>query len=330
MRSVCACLVIAAAVTCSCGDGVSRSMLPKSGGRPYEILIVSADKASGEIIDSVLSQDVVGLPQAEPCFDVSLTDESHFNQTANLARNIVIVKADSQQFTTTRIRYEKDAWAHPQMVVYVNTPNANALRHSMSRQGKQLNDLLTRMELNNEIANLDAGNNKKAADEAMEMFGWSIKIPAEMKSGKRGKDFLWFSNNTANGMENVCIYSYDGSRLDPERALIVRDSVMKENVPGELPSMYMTTVGSSVSTKMAKEKALTIMVNRGLWEMKDDAMGGPFVAHSTIDTANQKVIVAEAFIYAPETRKRNLMRKAEAALYTLCMMNETERQEQSK
>ena len=46
-------------------------------------------------------------------------------------------------------------------------------------------------------------------------------------------------------------------------------------------------------------------------------MGGPFVSHSRVDEANGRVVVAEAFVYAPETLKRDLMRRMEAALYTL-------------
>ncbi len=317
MKSVLACMVLVMAVTCSCKDSVTQSLSPKSGGKPYEVLLVSCDKESRALIDSVLTQDAEGLPQAEPLFDVSKTDEAHFNQTAKLARNIVIVNTDSMQFTTTRIRYEKNAWAQPQMVVYINTPSTKALRKAMGKQGRLLTDLLTRMEMNNEIVNLDAGSNKKAAEELMKMSGWEIKIPTDMKSGKKGKNFLWYSNNTGSGMRNICIYMYDGNSLDPERALLVRDSVMKENIPGELPNMYMSTAGESVSTTMVKEKDRTIMISRGLWEMENDAMGGPFVMHSTVDTVNHRIIVAEAFVYAPEMKKRNLIRKTEAVLYTL-------------
>ncbi|MCD8297384.1 MAG: DUF4837 family protein [Prevotella sp.] len=321
MKDVIACLVIAMAVICSCKDSVTQSLLPKSGGQPYEVLLVSSDDESRAIIDSVLTQAAVGLPQAEPLFDVSQTDHAHFNQTARLARNIVILSEDSLQFTTTSIRYEKNAWARPQMVVYINTPSIELLRKAMNKQGHQLTDLLMRMEFNNEIENLNAGSNKKASEEVMEMFGWDIKIPTDMKSCKRGRNFLWYSNNTGSGMRNICIYTYDGNRLVPERALQERDSVMKENIPGEFPNMYMSTVVESVSTRIVKEKDQTIMISRGLWEMENDAMGGPFVIHSTVDTLSHKIIVAEAFVYAPEMKKRNLIRRAEAALYTLNKTN---------
>ena len=59
------------------------------------------------------------------------------------------------------------------------------------------------------------------------------------------------------------------------------------------------------------------MITRGLWEMEGDAMGGPFVSHSIVDSSRRRIIVAEGFVYAPGMKKRNLLRQLEASLYTL-------------
>ena len=68
------------------------------------------------------------------------------------------------------------------------------------------------------------------------------------------------------------------------------------------------------------------METRGLWKMEHDAMGGPFVSHSRVDTLNNRVVVAEGFVYAPEKMKRGLIRRLEAALYTLCLPGEQARE----
>jgi len=46
-------------------------------------------------------------------------------------------------------------------------------------------------------------------------------------------------------------------------------------------------------------------------------MGGPFVSHSRLDEKNNRVIVVEGFVYAPDKMKRTMLRRLEAALYTL-------------
>lgn len=301
---------------CSCSGG-PQSLLPKSGGRPYEVLLVASDSRCAAVVDSVLTQDMPSLPQSEPMFDVSLIDTTRFNQTTRLARCIVIVTVNPAVFTSTRIRYEKNVWARPQLVVYVNTPSASQLSQYMAKAGHRLTSLLTRAEINTAISTLRAGSNRKAESSIRSMFGWDMRIPAEMKAGKTGRNFIWLSDNRPDRMRNICVYSYGGTTLDAHRALAARDSVMRLNIPGELDGMYMQTTPGSVTAGLATEDGRTVMISRGLWEMRNDAMGGPFVSLSTVDSDNSRIIVAEAFVYAPGTNKRNLIRSAEAALYTL-------------
>ena len=63
-------------------------------------------------------------------------------------------------------------------------------------------------------------------------------------------------------------------------------------------------------------------VLRGLWHMKGDMMGGPFVSHARLDEKNNRVVVVEGFVFAPETDKRNFIRRVESALYTLRLPGE--------
>lgn len=309
-------LLTAIVALCSCSGG-PQSLLPKSGGRPYEVLLVASDRRCAAVVDSVLTQDMPSLPQREPMFDVSLIDTTRFNQTTRLARCIVIVTVNPAVFTSTRIRYEKNVWARPQLVVYVNTPSASQLSQYMAKAGHRLTSLLTRAEINTAISTLRAGSNRKAESSIRRMFGWDMRIPAEMKAGKTGRNFIWLSDNRPDRMRNICVYSYSGTTLDAHRALAARDSVMRLNIPGELDGMYMQTTPGSVTAGLATEDGRTMMISRGLWEMRNDAMGGPFVSYSVVDSANSRIIVAEAFVYAPGTNKRNLIRSAEAALYTL-------------
>lgn len=309
-------LLTAIVALCSCSGG-PQSLLPKSGGRPYEVLLVASDRRCAAVVDSVLTQDMPSLPQREPMFDVSLIDTTRFNQTTRLARCIVIVTVNPAVFTSTRIRYEKNVWARPQLVVYVNTPSASQLSQYMAKAGHRLTSLLTRAEINTTISTLRAGSNRKAESSIRRMFGWNMLIPAEMKAGKTGRNFIWLSDNRPDRMRNICVYSYGGTTLDAHRALAARDSVMRLNIPGELDGMYMQTTPGSVTAGLTTEDGRTVMISRGLWEMRNDAMGGPFVSYSVVDSANSRIIVAEAFVYAPGTNKRNLIRSAEAALYTL-------------
>ncbi len=97
---------------------------------------------------------------------------------------------------------------------------------------------------------------------------------------------------------------------------------MEKNLPGEKPGMYMQTDTLCTMIKPIVVHGMYAMETRGLWIMKDDCMGGPFVSHSRVDTEANKVLVVEGFVYAPEKMKRGLMRRLEGSLYTLMLPEE--------
>ena len=99
---------------------------------------------------------------------------------------------------------------------------------------------------------------------------------------------------------------------------------MKINIPGAREGQYIQTDANYVNVKNIGIKGEYAFEARGLWYMENDMMGGPFVAHARVDRPNGRVVVAEAFIYAPQKQKRDLMRKMEAALYTLNLPQDVE------
>ncbi|HNZ72795.1 MAG TPA: DUF4837 family protein, partial [Prolixibacteraceae bacterium] len=56
---------------------------------------------------------------------------------------------------------------------------------------------------------------------------------------------------------------------------------------------------------------------RGLWQVENDFMGGPFVSLSILDVLKRRVVTVEGFVYAPANKKRNLLQQVEAMAYSL-------------
>ena len=79
----------------------------------------------------------------------------------------------------------------------------------------------------------------------------------------------------------------------------LRDSILGEHIHGAFPNSYMTTVKRfPPSYEAITRNGEYCGVVRGLWELAGDMMGGPFVSHAYLDTTNQRVVVAETFVYA--------------------------------
>lgn len=284
-----------------------QGLLPKSGGKFYEVLVVGD---TDDIVRNVLETDVEGLPQNEPEFDVSSIDSSRLNATLRLARNLVIVNVNPDLYTATRIRYEKNVYAQPQMVIHISAPSKKSLQEDLDVQGKKLLTLLKRAETNATLMQLKHQRNTKAERTIQEKFGHTLWIPMDMLSSKQGKDFLWLSNNSPTGMKNIVVYRSRTAKSACE-FVEIRDSVMRKNIKGETDAMHMKTVLETVRGVKIKEKGRETTIYRGLWEMEGDEMGGPFVSHSIGD------LTVEAFVFAPGMKKKNKLRQIEAALYTL-------------
>lgn len=302
---------------------------PTASGGAYEVLVVMDDKQweapCGRALFDVLDTDVPGLPQSERSFRISQTDPQHFSQAMTIFRNIIKVNIDPKQFSTTRMRFTRDKFAKQQIFLNINSPSEEDFKEFCQKNSAQIVEFLTKTEMNRLIAELRTQYSQLVQDKTKEMFDCKFNAPKELKSYKKGENFLWFSNNAASGLSNICIYSYpyEGPEtFTKEYVLGKRDSVMKVNLPGEKPNMYMKT-----DTLLTQVKAINVhdsyaMEARGLWYMENDFMGGPFVSHSRVDTINNRVIVVEGFVYAPEKLKRGLMRRMEGALYTLMLPQE--------
>lgn len=308
-----------------CNSNNSGGMMkPAASGRPYEVLVVIPEnlweQPAGKAIYGVLATDIPGLPQPENSFHISHIDPKGFNNILNIFRNIVVVDIDKSIYTTTKYKYVRDEYATNQMIMVITSPSAEEFVNFVERNRPAILRFFNSAEMNRQIAQLRKKYSKKVSELADELFDCTLYAPDEIQSTKRGEDFFWSSSATATALVNICMYSYpyEGSQdFERSRMIAKRDSFMKANIPGEMPNMYMATDTTTVTVEPITVQKQYACEMRGLWQMENDCMGGPFVSHSRVDTVNNRVVVVEGFVYAPEKMKRGLIRRMEATLYTL-------------
>ena len=177
---------------------------------------------------------------------------------------------------------------------------------------------------------LEDSHNIKFNEKVYEMFDCELYIPIDLNKMKVGDNFIWASDDGMSSIQNICIYSYPYvSQKVFNRGVYIalRDSFMGANIPGELEGSVMSTNRDFVTVENMQIQGHYVQEARGFWEMTKDVMGGPFVAHSQVDTINNRVIVGEGFVYAPDKMKRTMIRRLEAALYTLKLPGKDESEE---
>lgn len=283
------------AVVNSCRGGMKR--LPSSSAQPFEVVLVGD---SDSIIYKVLQADVPSLPQPEPLFDVrSIPPQADHGVWLTARTRIVVHVGKQYAFSVTS---SKNRRANPQLELTITAPSPATLRAKLDSAA--LVRLLDSWETDH-LAQVIQPNAVKQRD-VRAAFGIEMKIPASMKAGKRTWHFCWFSNNAASGMQNLLVFPLPGDTLTAENL----SRVLEQNIPGEEDGMYMqiTTLDTTASDG----------IRRGLWEMKGDAMGGPYVLKVVPGSKpRQAATVVLGFVYAPEMRKRNLTKQLEAVLRTV-------------
>lgn len=284
---------------------------PNSIGEPYDITLVASDSNMLNTAKGMLATTVDCMPQQETLFNVKTLKGRNIDAATQYDRTIILVRRAGDH---TNIRYEENPYARNQMLVTITTPSQAMFRADSAKTARSLQKLLERVEKKRAINALSKNCNKRMMQEVAKTVGCKITIPDDMKASKKGKDFIWISDNGVKTMRNICVYAAKGIHSQPDDILRVRDSVMAENIKGERKGMVMATERKA-DVKFSRLGSGTVA--RGLWQMKGDAMGGPFVSITLCDTIRNRTVTAEAFIYAPSTTKARAMKRLEATLYTL-------------
>ena len=306
-------------------------LMPNATGLPYEMLVVMDDeqweRPLGRAVFNVLDSDVPGLPQSERSFRISRVAPSAFNSNMfRIMRNVI--KVDIQNiYSQPKFKFARNVYSYPQMIMTLQAPDEASLAEYINANQQSIIDFFTKAEMNREIENLREKHNPEVSRLAQEILDVDVWVPWEVNRFKKGKDFFWASTNVGKKDMSIVLYAYpytDKNTFTLEYFLQKRDSVMKANIPGGPEGSYMTTNHNYVYVEDATVRGKYAQVARGLWRVQGDRMGGPFVSHSRVDEANGRIVVAEAFIYAPESLKRDLIRRMEAALYTVQLPSEQE------
>ena len=284
----------------SCGLTGKNRKKPASTGQPYEIVL---EGDTDSIVTRILTEDVPALPQPEPLCKLIQVKKGKTKGSYLLVRTRIIVNITDKDFA---VKLSHDENAAPQNIIRINAHSVQQLRERLN--GEKLRQIVDEAELKHlaeMISNNPSKQNKEMQEEVKKTFGLDMKIPVSMNASKKAKDFIRISNNASTGMQNLLVMKVKSEerRMKNSNAFHVNvndkaqiDSILRTNMPGETDSMYMT---------------IPVLLERGLWEMKGDAMGGPYVMHRI---HNLYVI---GFVYAPEMKKKILIKQLEAAISTI-------------
>ncbi len=324
-------------------DHSKTSIKPAHSGAAGEIIVVTPDSLWDNGVDSVMTTlfryYLPMLPRPEEAFSIMHYTPEQFSMIIERHRNIFVIRQDLKlKEGEGKFEMLKDKWSKNQLVLDVSAGTMAEINTLFTQNASSVIDIINKKE-NERLSYLfNAYSAKPVMNIVQKKFGINIIFPQGFQIAKDSADFLWLkrekSRNLSGNMyyviQNLLIYTsphQSDSSFTDASLLKVRDEFVKK-VPGSTYGSYMKTVYSFEDMNLYPEgEDVSIDENygrfiRGLWNMKNDFMGGPFISLSTYDEVNQRIITIEGNIFAPKFDKREYLRELESILFSLRFNND--------
>lgn len=301
-----------------------KALLPNISGHAGEVIVVidrgDWESAIGTTLRDTLAQDCKFLPQREPLYSLVNVSPSGFTNMFQIHRNIIIVNIKND-ILEPGVKLRHDVWATPQCVISIDARSSSEAVELIKTNSKLLITALEQAERDRLISNHKRYEERSLAATVTEMIGGSPHFPSGYKLKKKTENFIWISYDIQHVMQGILIYKYPvvkgENMMSLDNLLAENSKMLKENVPGMFENTYMmTSEFARPSIEYLKYKGRDFAELRGFWEVYNDYMGGPFVAHAFYSKDGKDMIFIEGFVYAPKFDKRLYLRQVESILYS--------------
>lgn len=322
MKHVFLIIVLALLIT-GCGDNKTKNtkILSDSSGNINNVSVVIDNElwggSVGETIRSVLAKPVDGLPQDEPIFSMSQIPPAVFS--GFVAHNRTVLKIEKGN--KAAIKFLDDVYAKPQKVVLVSGPTKEAIINGINTNSDKIIKAFKSEELKEKQRriNLSLHDVKPIEKE----LGLTIKFPTAYRIAKHDASFFWIRKDIKTGTLNLMLYQLPHNAIQKNDSVVnqiikIRDSIGKAHIPGRFDGSYMIT--ENAYTPFHFETTLDnkpTLETKGMWEVKNDFMAGPFVSYFIDDKANNRWVAIEGFVFAPSVAKRDYMFELEAIIKSI-------------
>jgi hypothetical protein len=303
-----------------CGDHGKR-YVSASSGDINSIVVVSDnilwENNVGEAIRDILAASVEGLSNDEPQFSMSQMPTEVFSGFAK--NNRTVLKIEKGKDAATQIA--RDAYARPQTLVVVSgQTNAEIIEQIKTNAPKIISAFKK-----TEITERQRRTSKSLFNDSQitEQLGVSLKFPTAYRIAKTEDDFFWIRRDIKTGNVDLLVYEIPLSSIRKGDSAVVdivrvRDSIGKTHIEGALENSYMATESAFtpfISNVIVDNKPT--FETRGLWDLKNAFMSGPFLNYAIEDKVNNRYIIAEGYVFAPSIAKRDYVFELESIIKSI-------------
>lgn len=308
-------------VACNDGQANKQRYVSNSSGNINHISVVVDnilwEDNVGETIRNVLASPLEGLPQDEPIFSINQMPTQVFSDFTT--KNRTILKIEKGKPATTTI-YD-DVYAKPQTVVVVSGQTNTEIIDQLINNSKKIVAAFKKTEIKEQQRRIALS----LFDDSplKEDLGISLNFPTAYRIAKKEDHFFWIRKDIKTGTMDLLVYQVpidvirqgDSAVTDIVR---MRDSIGKKYIEGRLEGSYLATESAYApyifKTTIDNKPTLE---TKGIWDVKNDFMSGPFINYAVEDKVNNRYIIVEGYVFAPSVEKRDHIFELEAIIRSL-------------
>lgn len=331
--------------SCSISEDSRFKAKPRAFGVMNEVVVIADDDLwKGIVGDTIIHffESIYPLtPRPEPLFDLrhykleslekeplkkelrtylivsNLSDDSS-KLTQMLRKDLGEERfLKAQKDPTYQTSVGKDKWAQGQILIYVfaNSPDelCKAIEENFNGISSRINEHDSEQLKQSTYAR---GKNLGLSTKIRANYKVDIEIPAEYVVVKESDEdkLLWLRKDYKEGTIGLIFREYKYSSAEQFTKEFAKENFNqfgKFNVSSPEAGSYLAIndidlpildFDRNIDGMYSKEY-------RGIWEMENDFMGGPFISYLLLNQTDGKIIQIDCFIYSEGKKKRNEMQQ---------------------
>ncbi|MCW5519941.1 DUF4837 family protein [Aureitalea sp. L0-47] len=297
------------------GEG-NKYLLKSLGNINTLQVIIENDLWNGEVGEEIrgyFAAPVDGLPQDEPLFSMNQMPPSTYTDFARKYRTFLHVSIGD----TAGVAIKNNPYAKPQTGAFIVGKDIADIKRLLEKNYQQIIAAFKASEIKEKQRRIKIS--LKKTDSLKKFFGINMKIPSAYRFAAENKDFIWYRKALKSGETNIVVYEVPMDLIRSDSTSVadiikIRDSIGGNLVPVEEGGRFITEAYYAPYIFKTKIDGLPAYETKGIWEVKTQFMGGPFLNYAVKDSVNNRYVILEGFVYAPATSKRDLQFELEAIL----------------
>lgn len=340
-------------VFAACSSKVNDNLtpLPLSYGKINQVVVV-ADKdvwegAVGDTFRFYYTSPYLILPQPEPVFDLKHFTPQMMQEDPlrkELHHYVFLANLGDENSPTTQMMLKdlgaekineareggksqsvvgRNKWARDQLLIYLFGESEADLMSNIAKSFPAAEERIKSADAGRiEATVFQGGENRQIMDVVRTKFKAEMRIPKDYVVAIDDPNTLWLRKEAEELSSSILMTKvpYKSAEQASEKGLkALRDSIGRKYISSTSQGSYMVT--NDVDLPMFVNKTMLnnryALEARGIWEMENDFMGGPFISYLIVNEQSGEIFFADGFVFAPGKDKRNYIQYLEAILKTI-------------